>query len=339
MAPKRATLKDVAERAGVSYQTVSRVLNGKGEVLPATRLRVEKMMLELDYRPSMIARSMVAGRAFTLGCVSPNLTDYTFACLIEGAEAYAREHGYLLLSASAAGAQEVARFCDEIVRSGRVDGVLAINPYADDRHKHFEVLSDRGVPVVYLGARPRDGKIPSVHLDDQNAGYQATTHLLSLGHKRIALLLGPANEDCVDDRLVGYRSALNDANIPFSKKLIATGDWSASSGFFAIKQLLAAGVKFSGVFAQNDRMAVGAIRALREHGYRVPEDVSVIGFDDMPLATYFDPPLTTMHQDTFRIGCTAAQLMIESIKDPQAARAQVSIPAELVLRKSTHARV
>lgn len=338
MAPKRSTLKDVAERAGVSYQTVSRVVNGKGEVLPATRKRVEKVMRELNYRPSMIARSMVSGRAFTLGCISPNLTDYTFACLIEGAEAYAREQGYLLLSASAAQPNDVARFCDDIVKSGRVDGVLVINPYADARHKHFEALNEQGIPVVYLGARPRQGKISSVHLDDTDAGFQATNHLLALGHTRIAMLLGPSNEDCVDDRLVGYRRALSEAEIPFSKKLIGAGDWSASSGYVAMKKILDAGADLTALFAQNDRMAVGAIRALRENGLRVPEDVSVIGFDDMPLATYFDPPLTTMHQDTFRIGQVAAQLILQELNEPKAPRQQISIPAELVLRKSTAAR-
>lgn len=335
MAPKRTTLKDVAQRAGVSYQTVSRVVNDKGEVLPETRARVAQVMRELNYRPSMIARSMVSGRAFTLGCISPNLTDYTFASLIEGAESFAREHGYLLLSASAAHADDVARFCDEIVKSGRVDGLLVINPYADARHKHVEELNAEGIPVVYLGARPRHGKIPSVHLDDENAGYQATQHLISQGHVHIATLLGPPNEDCVDDRLVGYRRALRDARISFSKRLVRSGDWSASSGYDAMKQIIALGAEFSAVFAQNDRMAVGAIRALREAGRQVPQDVSVIGFDDMPLATYFDPPLTTMHQDTFRIGCTAAELMLETLTGGQASRAQISIPAELVVRQST----
>ena len=337
MAPKRATIKDVAERAGVSYQTVSRVANGKGEVLPATRRRVEKAMQALHYRPSMIARSMVAGRAFTLCCISPNLTDYTFASLIEGAEAEARQQGYLLLSASAAHESDVKRLCEEVVESGRVDGVLAINPYADARHRAFEALHAEGIPVVYLGARPRQIKIPSVHLDDAGAGYQATQHLIALGHRRIATLLGPTNEDCVGDRLDGYRRALREAEISFSKKLVAQGDWSATAGYECTRALLNAQIAFTALFAQNDRMAIGAIRALRERGLGVPHDVSVIGFDDMPLTSYFDPPLTTMHQDTFGIGRAAAQLMLQTLNDIANTPAQISISAKLVQRASTGA--
>lgn len=335
MAPKRATLKDVAARAGVSYQTVSRVINDQGQVLPATRRRVEKALRALNYRPSMIARSMVAGRAFTLGCISPNLTDYTFASLIEGAEAEARRHGYFLLSASASEARDAARFCEEVVHSGRVDGVLVINPYADTRFRAFEELYAQGYPVVYLGARPRNIKIPSVHLDDADVGYQATRHLLALGHREIAMLLGPTNEDCVDDRLNGYRRALREANLAFSRKRIVTGDWSATSGYEGVNALLAARTSFTALFAQNDRMAIGALRALREHGLRVPEDVSVIGVDDMPLASYFDPPLTTLHQDTFEIGRAAAHLMLQNVNHVTTAPAQISVPATLIVRAST----
>jgi DNA-binding LacI/PurR family transcriptional regulator len=337
VAPKRATLKDVAERAGVSYQTVSRVVNGKADVLPATRRRVAKALRALNYRPSAIARSMVAGRAFTLACISPNLTDYTFASLIEGAEAEARQNGYLLLSASAAQESDVALFCEEIVHSGRVDGVLVINPYADSRHRHFEKLFAQGIPVVYVGARPRRGKIHSVHLDDEDVGYQAAKYLLQLGHHQIATLLGPSNEDCVSDRLEGYKRALAEAGIPFSKKLVAQGDWSASSGYTLLQRLLTAQTPFTAVFAQNDRIAIGAIRALREHGLRVPDEVSVLGVDDMPLASYFDPPLTTFRQDTFQIGRTAAQLMLQSIEKRRLPGKRISLPATLIVRASTRA--
>ena len=332
---KRTTIKDVAKEAGISYQTVSRVINNKGEVSPEVSVRVKAAIKKLGYRPNAIARSMVRGRTHMLGCIAPSLIDYTFACLLQGAKDEARRHGYFLLASSAEQESEVPALCDEMVHSGRVDGLLVINPCADGRYRHFENLIAQGVTVVYAGVSGRHGVVSSVGLDDESGGYQAARHLIGLGHTRIAMLSGPQNEDCVQDRNAGFLRALKEAGLQAPADLRMTGDWSADSGFQAMQKWLVAGIAFSALFAQNDRMAVGAIKAARDFGRRVPKDLAVVGFDDIPLASYFDPPLTTIRQDIFEHGRQGARLLIEKIKNPSSPLERVVIPPELVVRESS----
>ncbi len=333
MVEARPTIKDVAAIAGVSRQTVSRVLNDKGEVSPDTRTRVLAAIEHLRYRPSAVARSMVAGQTHTLGCVSPNLTDYTLANNIEGAQAEARRLGYFVLTGSAPNEADVEPLLDEMLQR-RVDGLLVLNPLADGRHRIFSSLVDRGVPITYLNNTPRNERVSSVRCDDRDGGHQATRYLLDLGHRAIAMIAGPSNEECTLDRLEGYGQALREAGLAVDGRLRVDGDWSATSGYNATHRLLEAKIPFSAIFAQNDQMAVGAIRALREEGKGVPGDVSVIGFDDIPLASYFDPPLTTLRQPMKESGAHAARLLIAMIQDPDRVPAQIQIKAQLVERSS-----
>jgi DNA-binding LacI/PurR family transcriptional regulator len=193
----------------------------------------------------------------------------------------------------------------------------------------------QNVPTVLVGARPRAGGINSVALDDEGAGCIAAGHLVNLGHRRIALLTGPLAEDCSQDRQDGYQACLRAVSVEPDPALVIEGDWTATSGYNAVRHWLEAGVAFTGLFAQNDRMAIGAIRALHEAGLRVPEDVSVVGFDDMPLASYFYPSLTTVRQDMLAIGAEAARLLIEAVENPEAACQHLRMTVELVVREST----
>jgi LacI family repressor for deo operon, udp, cdd, tsx, nupC, and nupG len=328
------TIREVAARAGVSHQTVSRVINDSERVNPETRARVEAAIQELGFQPNAIARFMAQGRTRTFACFSPNLTDYTFAAIIDGAETEARRHGYFLMSASAPDEAAFSTLVKQLVTSHRTEGLLIINPYADSRHR----LLPKNVPVVFAGARPRTESAESVSLDDEAAGEAATQHLINLGHQRIALLSGPLIEDCSQDRLTGYRAALAKAGFPFNPELILEGDWSASSGYRAAQSLMERGLPFTALFAENDRMAIGAIRALREGGRRVPEDISVIGFDDMPLASYFDPPLTTVRQDLFTMGREAAQLLMRAVEQPDHSNQHLRMSGEIIIRSSTASR-
>jgi DNA-binding LacI/PurR family transcriptional regulator len=333
MKRKRATIKDVAARAAVSRQTVSRVLNEQGYVAEETRDRVLAAIAELDYRPNAVARSMVAGRTCTLGCISPNLTDYTFAMQIESARDEARRHGYFILSGSAPAADDVEPLLEEMLNR-QVDGLMVFNPYADRRHRCFEPLIERGMAMVYVGNTARNHPVSWVKCDDYTGGLEATEYLVRLGHAAIATITGPENEECVGDRLSGYRQALEDAGLPFDPDLILHGDWSATAGYHVTQHLLMTGAHFSAIFAQNDRMAVGAIRALREAALQVPDDVSIIGFDDIPLASYFDPPLTTLRQPMEESGRQAAHLLVEIIQEANGTPAQILTQAELVVRGS-----
>ena len=331
MPRSRATIRDVAALAGVSHQTVSRVINNSERVNDETRQRVETAINELGYQPNAIARSMAAGRTHTLACFSPNLTDYTYASIIEGAENEARQHGYFLITASAPDEPAFHLLVKQLVTSQRTEGLLLINPFMDERHTRLP----REVPTVFVGARTSQDTLDSVFLDDEGAGALATRHLTALGHRQVAMITGPLREDCSRERLAGYQAALAEVGVAFDPQLVFEGDWSATTGYQAVRHWLAGGVRFSAVFAQNDRMAVGALRALREAGLHVPAAVSVIGFDDMPLASYHDPALTTIRQDTFAMGREAVRLLIRAIENPEKAHHHRRMPVALVQRSST----
>lgn len=324
-------MRDVARLAGVSHQTVSRVINGSENVLPETRALVQTAIEQIGYRPSAIARSMASGVTHTLACISPNLTDYTFASLIEGAEAEARQHDYFMVSSSARDPQAFHALVDELCGHRRVDGLIVINPYADERFKY--VPAD--FPTVFVGARSHDQNVCSISLDDHKAAYEATRHLLLLGHTRIALITGPMEEDCSQDRMEGYRSALTDAGIGFDLAMVYEGDWSASSGQEGLFALLENGPAPTAVFAQNDRMALGVLRAARDAGLKVPAQLAVIGVDDMPLSSYFDPPLSTMRQDMPQIGREATRILLSIIKKKPIDSCEIKLPAQLIVRQST----
>lgn len=331
MPTSRPTIRDVARQAGVSHQTVSRVINGSEEVLPETRALVEAAIEQMGYRPSAIARSMARGQTHTLACISPNLTDYTLASVIEGAETEARQHDYFLLSSSASDPEAFSRLVDELVGHRRVDGLIVINPYSDKRFEHLP----ENFPVVFVGAQSHEKNISSVCLDDEKVAYEATHHLISLGHTDIALVTGPMEEDCCQDRTEGYRRALKEAGLPFDETKVIEGDWSATSGQSALLSFVEQGRIPTAVFAQNDRMAMGVLRAARDANIKVPAQLAVIGVDDMPLSSYFDPPLTTMRQDMPRIGQEATRMLLDIIQKKNTDLREVKLPAQLVVRHST----
>lgn len=331
MPTSRPTIRDVARQAGVSHQTVSRVINGSDDVLPETRALVEGVIEKLGYRPNAIARSMARGQTHTLACISPNLTDYTFASVIEGAETEARQHDYFLLSSSAADPEAFRELVDELVNHRRVDGLIIINPYIDERFKHIP----QNFPVVFVGALSHGEAISSVCLDDENVAYEATKHLLSLGHRNVAMVTGPMEEDCSQDRAKGYRRAMQDAGIAVDESMIIEGDWSASSGKGALISLAARDQAPTAIFAQNDRMAMGILRAARDMDIEIPSRLAVIGVDDMPLSSYFDPPLTTMRQDMPLIGQQATRILLDIIQKKNTSTRAIKLSAQLIVRQST----
>jgi DNA-binding LacI/PurR family transcriptional regulator len=331
MTHSRPTIRDVALQAGVSHQTVSRVINASADVLPETRAKVETAIRALGFRPSAIARSMAQGRTHTLACIAPNLTDYTLSSIIEGAEFEARQHGYFLVSSSAADPDAFRELVDELVGHQRIDGLIVINPYIDKRYQSIPI----NFPVVFVGARSHDESICSVSLDDEKAAYDATKHLIELGHTQLAMITGPMEEDCSRDRSDGFMRALKEAGLPVDLSMIIEGNWTATSGQDALISLAELGRLPSAIFAQNDRMALGVLHTARDMGLLVPEQIAVIGVDDMPLASYFDPPLTTMHQDMPRIGREATGMLIRAIDKSAETCTQVKLSAQIIMRQST----
>lgn len=331
MPRSRVTIRDVAAHAGVSHQTVSRVINNNKRVLPTTRAHVEQSIAELDYRPNAIAQSMARGRTGTLACISPNLTDYTFASIIDGAATIMRQHDCFLLSASAPDEEIFAALIDQLIVSRRVDGIIVINPFSDARHVHIPA----GFPTVFAAARPRELPVDSVATDDEMVGETAVNHLLEHGHRAIALLTGPLVEDCSQDRIIGYKKALQKANIMPEERLIIEGDWSPASGYDALQTFMNLEEKPTAIIAQNDQMAIGLLRAARDFGIIVPHQLSIIGVDDVPLASYFSPALTTIQQDFAMIGREAARLLMRAINKPRNEYQHLRVPANLIIRNST----
>lgn len=335
MKRKRVTIKDVAARAGISRQTVSRVLNNGDVVAETTRARVLAAIGELGYRPSAIARSLVSQRTYTLGLLTADFSDYTHARIIEGAEAEAREHGYLIFVSGAEHSPDGEPLCcSPILTQHYAEGLLIVYHGSDrDRHAIFEDVSS-DLPVVTIGyARDRAG-IVAIGISNYEGARQATQHLLGLGHRRIAHITGPLQMYASQERRLGYLEALQEAGITPKDAWLAMGDWSSSSGYQATQQLLDEAPGFTALFVQNDRMAMGALQALREHHLRIPQDVAVVGFDNIPSSLYFDPPLTTLHQPSYELGRAGARLLIDMIDGHPAPSAPLRLETRLIIRHS-----
>jgi LacI family transcriptional regulator len=328
------TIKQVAEEAGVSIQTVSRVINKRYDVAAETRQRVQEAINRLGYQPNAIARGLASKRSRTLGLVTYDFNDYAFTQVVTGAEVVAHQHGYFFMLGSSK-----CDPCDEpkylqLLTERHVEGVLFLRQGSLNELEFHNDLISSGVPVVVTGYHRPNSRISAADVDNLEGGRMAAECLLQHGHRRIACVTGPLSAQSAIDRLAGYRAALEAAGVPFDEDLIAEGNYNHHSGYLAMTSLLEKGAQFSGVFCQNDRMAIGAISALREAGLRIPEDVSVVGYDDCPEAEFADPPLTTMRQNMVEMGSTATELLIQQVENPGGSAKQVLMHAELVTRAS-----
>ncbi len=332
---KRATISRVANEAGVSTQTVSRVVNNRPDVSPETRKRVQQIIAQLGYQPSAIARSLVSKRTHTLGLITADFSDYFFTQVIAGAEVEARRHGYFFMLCSTERNPNDEPEYIRLLAERHVDGMLFARPSTESDNRHLVDLLREEVPVVTTAYHLPGVALTVVDVDNVDGARQATRCLVASGRRPIAMIKGPARWKSVADRTEGYTLALQEAGLAGDPSLVAEGDWSYESGYQALRELLASGQPFSGLFAQNDRMAIGAIRALREAGRRVPEEVSVVGYDDIPVAEFFDPPLTTIRQPMREVGETATRLLIQVIEEGNAIQGQeVLLKTELIRRGS-----
>ncbi|MFF5701410.1 LacI family DNA-binding transcriptional regulator [Streptomyces sp. NPDC012794] len=322
-------MADVAKLAGVSHQTVSRVLNGAPHVRPGTRDRVLAAIRELDYRPNSAARALVTRRSQNLGVVSFGSTLYGPASMLDGIERAARGAGYSVsvTSLRSLDGRSVQEAVDRLRDQG-VEGVVVIAPQISAVSAVAGLSSS--VPVVAVGSGSR-ARVPMVSVDNRSGAEAATRHLLQLGHRTVHHLAGPAGWLESQDREEGWRGTLEAAGAPVPP--VERGDWSARSGYRA--GLRIAGLSdVTAVFCANDHMALGLLRALHEAGRSIPGDIGVVGFDDIPEAAYFTPPLTTVRQDFAELGRRALELLVEELVGVAHARTHVRIAPEIVLRRS-----
>lgn len=328
------TIREVARQAQVSTATVSRVLNGSGPVAEATRQRVRQAVIDLAYEPNAVARSLVSSSTHTIGILLPDISNPFFPELVKGVQLLADDRRYtlLLLNTEASAIREASAL--STLRGKRVDGVVMVG--LTTRPEQIKEVLGTEIPVVVLDRAMRPGSFTVVRLDHARGAAMAMTHLVDLGHRRIAHIAGPRGLELSRQRSAAYRSALRRVGQPADPRLLLRGDFSELGGSVAVEQLLDAGVDFTAVFAANDLSAIGAIRALRTHGLRVPDDVSVIGFDDIQLAGYVTPALTTIRQPTYAMGRRAAELLIDAVQGTGSLTPRtVLFEPELVVREST----
>lgn len=325
---RNTTIRDVARAARVSVATVSRTLNGSDTVSAPTRHRVIAAASELRYVPHSGARSLSTRRTDTIGVLLPGLHGEFFSELIRGIDSATRTHAlHLLLSPSHGDPIEAAT----VVRAmrGRVDAMLVMSPYADD--DELSAALNGAAPLVLLGSGANSQPYPSFEIDNRAGAVAITRHLIEAGHRRIAFVAGPSDNMDAAQRLSGYRAALEAAGALTEQ--IVQGDFSEKSGLQAARRLLAASVP-DAIFAGNDEMAIGCLAALREAGLRVPEDVALAGFDDIPVARFLDPPLTTAGVPIAEIGRQAVECCV-AILESGSPGAHRSFTPELVVRASS----
>jgi DNA-binding LacI/PurR family transcriptional regulator len=328
--PRPPAMTDVARFVGVSHQTVSRVINNHPNVRPQTRARVLAAMQELGYRPNTAARTLATGRSRTLGVVTLPGTLYGPSSTLYAIEqaAWAADYQVSVVRLRSVDQASVRQAVARLVTQS-IEGVIAITPLLVSGEALSQVA--RTLPFVAVEGNP-EGDLSIVSVDQEAGARRATQHLLAAGHATVWHVAGPHGWYEAAGRVAGWRQALEDAGAKIP--LTLTGDWTPSAGFEA-GQILARTSEATAIFVANDQMALGVLRALREHGRRVPEDVSVVGFDDIPEAGYFSPPLTTIRQDFASVGRASLRSLIDQIESGKPSSTRVVIPPDLVVRDST----
>ncbi|WP_407572226.1 LacI family DNA-binding transcriptional regulator [Deinococcus altitudinis] len=326
-AGRSVTIHDVARQSGVSYQTVSRVINNHVSVADQTRARVLAAIEELNYRPSILAKSLVTKRSQLIGMVAYGTEQYGPSQVVQNVERSARVHGYeiILATLSAFKEQEIMAATSRLQQFG-VDGLILLTPY--DAHDIVKRLGTR-LPFIMIDATA-DVDGTTVSIDQLEGGVIATEHLISCGHRQILHVSGPSEWSDSELRYRGYLQVLEANGLQALPRY--EGDWSPGSGFGCVQGALQAGLEFTAVLAGNDQMALGAMKALKQAGLRVPEDVSVVGFDDTPETAYYDPPLTTVVQDFGLLGRKSLEELLRLIEQPQERFRHFVFQPQLVVR-------
>lgn len=323
-------IRKVAALAGVSVATVSRTLKSPTQVSPETREKVLKAVEHAGYKPNLMAVQFRSQRTRNLVVLVPDIANTFFAQVIRGIQEAASTADYRVLLCNTLGNPDTERQFAELVDARQADGVIqlrAFDPFARDDHP----------PLVNICEIVDDAPWPTVSLNNRGAARTMTEHLLALGHRRIGLIQGPADSPLTRERFAGYREALAAAAIEFDPALVQYGRYDCPSGHAATAQLLANDQRPTAIFCENDEMAMGAIQCIRQAGLRVPDDISVAGFDDISFAAFCDPPLTTIAQPAAAFGQHAVAMLLAQLDGRRLAEHHLILPFELVVRASTAA--
>ena len=327
-----ATVKDVADLAGVSTATVSRVLNNHPQVADETRSRVLWAMEQLGYQPNRVARRLRMKSTQILGLIISDIANPFFTSVVRGIEdvAYANEYSLFLCNSDEDPAKE-ALYVD-VLQAERVAGII-ISP-ADENSTSCEPLLRNALPITVMDRRLRLFDVDTVLVDNVKGACQATSHLIHLGHHRIGLIGGPSQITTGRERREGYEKALSEHGVELDQRLIKIGDFKQYSGYQKACELLEMDDRPTAIFTANNLMTLGALNAIHEKGLKVPQDVAIVGFDDMPWAPSLDPPLTAVAQPTYELGCTAANLLLRRIADKDRKIVEMKLEPTLIIRES-----
>lgn len=330
-------LEDIARIAGVSRSTVSRVVNNDPHVREATRRKVLHVIAEQGYRPNRAARALATRRTRTLSLVIPQqvtliFPDPYFPLLIQGIIDEASRHDYAVMLWMGSHSEQQESFYRRVLANGLFDGVL-VTSVPDDDHLIPRLIT-AGFPLLVMGRTRHIGSHNAyIDVDNRGGAHAATVHLLNLGHRRVGTITGPLDEAVGRERLIGYRQAHADCDLPVDEALIVEGQFDEMSGHDGMKTLLERRV--DAVFVASDMMAIGALRAIKECGLGVPDDIALVGFDDHQMATTTLPPLTTVHQPIMQLGATGARKLIEIVENRiTEEECQIVLPTRLIIRES-----
>lgn len=332
----RITIDDIARMAGVSKATVSRVLNNKPEgVGEETRNRVQRLIDELEYKPNLLARGIVTSKTKTIGVILPDITNPFFPALIKSVENRASENGYTVIFGNTDFSQEKEQNYISTFVAKRVDGVLLTSTVTSPGMIH-ERLKKYNVPCVLLDRVLQHMEYDAgVFVDNEYALFTSCEYLIGHGNQKILLLSGPKDISTSYERIQGYQAALAQYGIAFDRRLLYYGDYTMESGYNAILETVRAGIEFTSVLASNDSMAIGAMKALKELGRSIPDEIELIGFDNIPFSEMTDPPLSTVQQPTYEMGQVAVDLLLKLIDGCALEQTHVRLQPKLILRGTT----
>lgn len=327
------TINDVAKKAGVSITTVSYVISGKRFVSDSLKNQVIQAMKDIGYKPNNLARSLRLGKTDTIGLVIPDSSNLFFAEIAKYIEDIGFKNGYTVFLCNSDDMIEKQREYIDVLIAKQVDGIVFISVSNDQ--KTILSLIDADIPFIIVDREDEHVRSDIVLVDNQMGGYLATSHLISLGHTKIGTITGPSPVNPSSYRHQGYIKALNDHNIDLKKEYVVSGDFRFMSGFNAMKKLLGLKDPPSAVFIQNDMMVLGAYRAIDEFGLSVPKDISIIGFDDSPIAEILTPSLSTIAQPITKITETTMNILFKRIRgDDDGFPARIILKPELIIRDS-----
>lgn len=327
-----ATIFDVAKEAGVSYSTVSRVITNYEHVKPDTRKRVQEAMQKLGYVANLKARSLAGGRSQVVGLMVYDFENSYQIGIIKGIDDEVSILGYDLMLATTRRRKGKERRYIKQLTNGLVDGLLIILPR--DLEAYVKDLHERGFPYVLIDHRGISAQDNTVNVTNYQGAYDATKYLIDLGHRRIGIIAAPQHIDSASDRLQGYKAALADFEVPIDNDLIRSGIYIEQTGTDCMNDLLALSRPPTALFCCSDVLAIGAMKALSDRNLRVPEDVSIIGFDDVPEASYTTPSLTTVKQPLNEIGRVATRVLLDAIESTDFKPQQIVLPTQLIERES-----